>query len=74
MLTFQRVNVPIMKKLLIIAYHFPPCALSGPYRTMAWVRLLAQRGWDITVVTVKNLEPPLDYELLKKYLILTSHA
>ena len=55
-----------MKKLLVIAYHFPPCALSGTYRTLAWVRLLAQRGWDITVVTVKNPESPLDYELLKK--------
>ena len=63
-----------MKKLLVIAYHFPPCALSGTYRTLAWVRLLAQRGWDITVLTVKNPESPLDYELLKKYLILTSHA
>ena len=62
------------KNLLIIAYHFPPCALSGTYRTMAWVRLLAQRGWNITVLTVKNPESPLDYELLKKYLILTSHA
>jgi len=55
-----------MKKLLVIAYRFPPCALSGTYRTLAWVRLLAQRGWNITVVTVKNPEPPLDYELLKK--------
>jgi len=55
-----------MKKLLVIAYHFPPCALSGTYRTLAWVRLLAQRGWNITVVTVKNPESPLDYELLKK--------
>ena len=55
-----------MKKLLVIAYHFPPCALSGTYRTLAWLRLLAQRSWDITVVTVKNPEPPLDYKLLKK--------
>jgi len=55
-----------MKKLLVIAYHFPPCALSGTYRTLAWVRLLSQRGWDIIVLTVKNPESPLDYELLKK--------
>jgi len=54
------------KRLLVIAYHFPPCALSGTYRTLAWVRLLSQRGWDIIVLTVKNPESPLDYELLKK--------
>ena len=55
-----------MKNLLIIAYDFPPYAGSGIYRTLAWVRLLAQRDWDVTVVTVKNPEPPLDNDLLKK--------
>jgi len=54
------------KNLLIIAYHFPPCALSGTYRTFAWVRLLTKRGWNITLLTVNNPEPPLDKELLKK--------
>ena len=55
-----------MKKLLVIAYYFPPCTFSGIYRTLAWVRLLAQRGWNITVLTTKNPEPPLNYDLLKK--------
>jgi glycosyltransferase involved in cell wall biosynthesis len=53
------------KKLLIIAYHFPPFAASGTFRTLSWSRLLAKRGWDITVLTTKNPQPPLDNHLLE---------
>ena len=54
------------KKLLMIAYHFPPFAGSGTFRTLSWSRLLEKRSWDITVLTAKNPEPPLDNHLLEE--------
>jgi len=50
----------------MIAYHFPPFAGSGTFRTLSWSRLLAKRGWDITVLTAKNPQPPLDDRLLEE--------
>jgi len=50
----------------MIAYHFPPFAGSGTFRTLSWSRLLEKRSWDITVLTVKNPEPPLDNHLLEE--------
>ena len=50
----------------MIAYHFPPFAGSGTFRTLSWSRLLAKRGWDITVLTAKNPQPPLDNHLLEQ--------
>ena len=56
----------IAKYLLVIAYDFPPYAVSGTFRTLAWVRLLAQRGWGITVITVNHDKGPIDKGLLDK--------
>ncbi|MFP7753820.1 glycosyltransferase [Thermodesulfobacteriota bacterium B35] len=44
-----------MKRLLVIAYYFPPSCASGVFRTLAFVRHLSANGWDITVLT---LDPP----------------
>lgn len=58
------------KKVLIIAYIFPPLARAGVHRTVRFVRYLPELGWDLTVLTVA--EPfyppnsPLDRELLEK--------
>lgn len=58
------------KKVLIIAYIFPPLARAGVHRTVRFVRYLPELGWDITVLTVA--EPyyppnsPIDRELLQK--------
>ncbi len=58
------------KKVLVIAYIFPPLARAGVHRTVRFVRYLPELGWDLTVLTVA--EPyyppnsPLDRELLKK--------
>lgn len=40
------------RKLLIIAYNFPP-QLSGVRRTVKFIKYLAPLGWDISVLTVK---------------------
>lgn len=58
------------KKVLVIAYIFPPLARAGVHRTVRFARYLPELGWDLTVLTVA--EPfyppnsPLDRELLNK--------
>lgn len=41
-----------MRKVLIIAYYFPPMAMSGIQRTLKFVKYLSEYGWEPTVVTV----------------------
>ncbi len=42
------------KRLLIVAFHFPPLNLSsGVHRTLSLVRYLPDDGWDVSVLTVK---------------------
>ncbi len=41
------------KRLLMIAFHYPPChGSSGLQRTLAFTRYLSQFGWDPAVLTV----------------------
>ncbi|MEG6612754.1 glycosyltransferase [Pseudoclostridium thermosuccinogenes] len=42
------------KKVLFIAYYFPPIGSSGVQRSLKYVKYLKQYGWDPIVVTVKN--------------------
>jgi glycosyltransferase involved in cell wall biosynthesis len=39
------------KKLLVIAYYFPPMGLSGVQRTLKFVKYLPDFGWDPVVLT-----------------------
>lgn len=41
-----------MKKVLIIAYYFPPMGLSGIQRTLKFVKYLPDYGWEPTVLTI----------------------
>ncbi len=41
-----------MKKVLVIAYYFPPLGGSGVQRTLKFVKYLPQFGWQPTVLTV----------------------
>lgn len=41
-----------MKKVLIIAYYFPPLGWSGVQRTLKFVKYLRKFGWEPVVVTV----------------------
>ena len=43
-----------MKKVLVIAYYFPPLGLSGVQRTVKFVKYLEQYGWKPTVLTVSH--------------------
>jgi glycosyltransferase involved in cell wall biosynthesis len=40
------------RKVLVIAYYFPPMGLSGVQRTLKFVKYLPEFGWQPTVLTV----------------------
>lgn len=42
------------KKVLVIAYYFPPMGLSGVQRTMKFVKYLPEFGWEPTVLTTDS--------------------
>lgn len=55
------------KKLLYIAYFYPPLGGAGVQRPVKTIKYLAQKGWDIDVLTVGDIEfNSYDYELLKE--------
>jgi glycosyltransferase involved in cell wall biosynthesis len=41
-----------VRRVLIVAYYFPPMGLSGVQRTLKFVKYLPQFGWNPTVLTV----------------------
>ena len=41
-----------MRKVLFIAYYFPPLGLSGVQRTFKFVKYLSQFNWEPTVLTI----------------------
>ncbi|GAB4324417.1 MAG: glycosyltransferase [Candidatus Sumerlaeia bacterium] len=49
-----RPATPTGRRLLFIAYNFPP-QLSGVRRTVKFIKYLAPLGWDIDVLTVKSV-------------------
>ncbi len=56
-----------MNELLVVAYNFPPCSAPGTYRTLAFVKYLAQEGWRSTVLCAGNFsDPERDDALLAK--------
>jgi len=44
-----------LKKVLILAYYFPPLGMGGTQRTAKFVKYLPQFGWQPVVVTVKDV-------------------
>jgi len=40
------------RRLLVIAYYFPPMGLSGVQRTLKFVKYFSHFGWEATVLTV----------------------
>lgn len=57
----------VMKKVLIIAYYFPPLGWSGVQRTLKFVKYLRAFGWEPIVVTVgKTKFSVLDKSLLEE--------
>ncbi len=55
------------KKVLIIAYNFPPLGGGGVQRTLKFSRYLPLFGWEPIILTVSNPYSPLrDYSLVKE--------
>ncbi len=46
-------SVSEQRRVLVIAYYFPPMGLSGVQRTLKYVKYLPQFGWQPTVLTVE---------------------
>lgn len=44
-----------MKKILLLAYYFPPLGMGGTQRVAKFVKYLPQFGWKPYVVTVKDV-------------------
>lgn len=56
-----------MKKVLIIAYYFPPSGGAGVQRILRFIKYLPQLGWQPVVLTVKDgYYPTKDCTLLDK--------
>lgn len=49
----MRNHSSLMKRVLIIAYYFPPMGMGGVQRTTKFARYLPDFGWEPTVLTVK---------------------
>lgn len=55
-----------MKKVLIVAYNFPPVGGAGVQRPVKFVKYLRRFGWEPVVLTVSNPSVPIqDAALLK---------
>lgn len=42
-----------LRRVLVLAYYFPPLGLSGVQRTFKFVKYLPEHGWKPTVITVE---------------------
>jgi glycosyltransferase involved in cell wall biosynthesis len=54
------------KRVLLIAYLFPPVGGAGVQRVTKFVKYLPRMGWDVSVLTVANPSVPLLDESLTK--------
>ena len=61
------ISVDKNKTILLIAYYFPPLGMGGVGRPYALFRHLPDYGYNVVVLTVKDiLYPQYDYSLLNK--------
>jgi glycosyltransferase involved in cell wall biosynthesis len=58
---------PERRRVLVLAYFFPPLGGGGVQRTLKFVRYLAPLGWDATVISTRSrLYPARDPSLLQE--------
>ncbi len=56
-----------MRRVLIVAYYFPPSGGPGVQRVLKYTKYLPQFGWEPIVLTVENGQfPAIDTSLLKE--------
>jgi glycosyltransferase involved in cell wall biosynthesis len=44
-----------IKRVLLVAYYFPPLGMSGTQRVAKWAKYFLRLGWEVTVLTVKPI-------------------
>lgn len=54
------------RRLLLVAYCFPPVGGAGVQRPVKWVKYLHRQGWDVTVLTPSNPSVPVIDESLER--------
>lgn len=55
------------RKILMLAYYFPPCGASGTFRSLGFARNLVRMGWDVSVLSASEyLRESRDSSLLAK--------
>ena len=42
------------RRVLVLAYYFPPVGGAGVQRTLKFVKYLAALGWDATVISTRS--------------------
>src|SRR5581483_9788229 len=47
------------RRVLLVAYQFPPVGGAGVQRVTKFVKYLPRHGWDVSVLTVANPSVPL---------------
>ena len=52
------------RRVLLIAYNFPPVGGAGVQRPAKWAKYLRRCGWDVTVLTTENPSVPVRDESL----------
>jgi len=45
----------IIKRVLLVAYYFPPLGMSGTQRVAKWGKYFLRLGWEVTIITVKPI-------------------
>ena len=45
-----------MKRVLFLAYLFPPISNSGTQRSLKFVKYLSERGWEPIVLTASSFD------------------
>lgn len=56
-----------MKRVLIIAYAFPPLSVAGTFRPLRFVKYLPELGWNPIIITIRGRKDiPRDLSLLKE--------
>jgi glycosyltransferase involved in cell wall biosynthesis len=51
-------NIPASSHIIIASYYFPPLGLAGTARPLALANYLAEQGFAVSVVTVKDIDYP----------------
>lgn len=57
-------NLPGLRRLLVISYHFPPVGGAGVQRPIKFCKYLRQFGWEPVVLTAENPSAPVFDESL----------